>query len=315
MSRISRRKVRSLTLTDLGLRDDVPEEDIGQSSLSIDKSELSETDTILQQTRRALEMNYAGVILSGSPGTGKSWYAQQIAVELTGDWGAVRSVQFHPSYQYEDFVFGYMPLPQGGFAIQPKEFALVCREAAGHPERTYALIIDELSRSDVIRVFGEALTYLEVDKRDRAFGTACGEELIVPRNLVLIATMNPWDKGVDELDVALERRFAQIDLPPSGDTLLRLLIAKGAAAAFAEKMVSFFNSLQRLDNDLVRIGHAYFLTCVDKASASDTWSFRLRPTFSRACRLDKATYAQIEELWQAALEQGAVQADETAEAA
>ena len=260
-------------------------------------------------------MGYAGVLLSGPPGTGKSWYAQEIGFALAGTWDTVRSVQFHPSYQYEDFVFGYVARSEGGFELQEKEFAIVCRAAARDPERTHVLVVDEISRSDVIRVFGEALTYLETDKRDQPFKTASGEELTVPRNLVIIGTMNPWDRGVDELDIALERRFAHVDLPPDPDVLRRLLVEReGTEEEFADRIVGFFRKLQDQDTEGVRVGHAYFLKCTDRQSAERVWKFRLRPTLQRACRLDEALFERIERDWNDALAPSNGDAAEAADA-
>ena len=294
-------KFRALKLTDLQLSFLATQADGSEEAPIPPKGSLDDNDPILADVRAALEMGYAGVLLSGAPGTGKSWYAQQIGIALTGDEETVRSVQFHPSYQYEDFVFGHIAQSGGGFKLVEKEFARICRAAARNPDDVYVLIVDEISRSDVIRVFGEALTYLETDKRNQAFKTASGEELTVPSNLVLIGTMNPWDRGVDELDVALERRFAHIELPPSSTVLRRLLIGSGTDEAFADRIVGFFDTLQAEDTEGVRIGHAYFLRCTDPSAADRVWRFRLKPTLQRACRLDDALYKRLERAWNEAL--------------
>ena len=295
-------KIRALKLVDLGMGDLLhlksTENTISHQEVEIeDNSLLEKDDIVLSQVKRAIELGYAGVIISGSPGTGKSWYAQQIGVSLSGSWRAVRTVQFHPSYQYEDFVFGYVAQKDGTFLLTAKEFVIACREAAADHERMHILIIDEISRTDIIRVFGEALTYLERDKRDQPFMTASGEELTVPSNLILIGTMNPWDKGVDEIDIALERRFAQIDLNPSVEILKKLLLQK-TTDSFVNRIIDFFAKLNRYELEEVRLGHAYFLKCLDKESALDIWRFRIRPTLKRACRLNRELFERIELDWQ-----------------
>lgn len=304
MPSIALEPFRNLSLEELGLDHlaNPPQATEAVDFPAPDESELDESDPILAAARAAFDMGYAGLILCGPPGTGKSWYAQQIGIALSGNWEYVRSVQFHPSYQYEDFVFGYAPSVDGGFELRPKEFARTCKDAAGLPSATFVMVIDEISRSDVVRVFGEALTYLEMDKREQPFQAASGEELTIPRNLLVIATMNPWDKGVDELDMALERRFAQIDLRPSVDVLRRLLTAKKASTDFVDRLCSFFERLQGLSLETVRLGHAYFLGCTDVASACKVWDFRLRPTLRRACRLESELFGQIEAMWQEVIE-------------
>ncbi|WP_051251525.1 McrB family protein [Paenibacillus harenae] len=296
-------KIRDLKLADLDLSNLLRLNAMGNTRGSHQKMEikdvtlLDENDNVLKQVNRAFELGYAGVLISGSPGTGKSWYAQQIGVALSGSWEAVRTVQFHPSYQYEDFIFGYVAQKDGTFLISAKEFVLACRAAAVDPDRIHILIIDEISRTDIIRVFGEVLTYLERDKRDQPFKTASGEELSVPSNLMLIGTMNPWDRGVDEIDIALERRFAQIDINPSAD-VLRKLLSKKTTEPFINKIIAFFEKLNMYESEEIRLGHAYFLGCIDLEAALDIWSFRIKPTLKRACRFNAALFEQIELDWQ-----------------
>lgn len=172
----------------------------------------------------------------------------------------------------------------------------MCKRAMETKE-THVIVIDEISRCDVARVFGEALTYLEPDKRERTFYLSSGKPLSVPRNLIIIATMNPWDKGVDELDVALERRFAQIDMLPDSKALRTILETKKADPELTDRLVDFFEKVQALDDDMVHLGHAYFSNCIDEESAGYIWSFRLLPFFTKACRLDKEMLSQIKRLW------------------
>ena len=145
------------------------------------------------EVQQLLNDGFAGVVFSGPPGTSKSWYAREVALSLVGgDLERVDFVQFHPGYQYEDFIEGYVPNEKGGFDPVPRTFLRMC-ETAKSTSETVVIVIDELSRTDVVRVFGEALTYLETSKRQITFTLASGRTVFVPHNLIVIATMNPWD--------------------------------------------------------------------------------------------------------------------------
>jgi 5-methylcytosine-specific restriction enzyme B len=305
MDRVSDERVRPITVEDLGIDLSQPEvAAAAEAETTVDTIDerptvpkLDPHDKWLVEVQAALDMGFGGVILAGPPGTGKSYYAERVAHSITEDPDAVVTVQFHASYQYEDFMQGFAPVEEGGFALTDKVFVLACKAAIARPDVRHVIVIDEISRCDVARVFGEALTYLEVDKRGKPFTLASGDRLIVPANLTILATMNPWDKGVDELDVALERRFAQIDMPPDVDALRKILGDKGADPAFVDRLATFFSGIQQLNDDLVHVGHAYFGNCLDDASARRAWSFRLHPFFKKACRLNKEMLGQIESLW------------------
>ena len=109
------------------------------------------------------------------------------------------------------------------------------------PENTYVLVIDELSRADVGRVFGEALTYVERTKRELPFNIANGDKIKVPSNFVILATMNPFDRGVDEVDAAFERRFAKISMDPDRELLDELLTDNDMDEALKKRVIGWFS--------------------------------------------------------------------------
>lgn len=300
MDSVTQERVRPLSAEELGLNITLSESaasTAAESSIN-EVDRLPENNPLLREVRVALAMGFAGVIFSGPPGTGKSYFAERIAHTIASEASAVRVVQFHASYQYEDFMQGFAPAEDGsGFELQNKVFPLVCKQASENPEVTHVILIDEISRCDVARVFGEALTYLEPDKRGRTFYLASGKPLNVPNNLIILATMNPWDKGVDELDVALERRFAQIDMPPDAEALREILMEKKADPAFIERLITFFKAIQLIDDEMLHLGHAYFNNCVNEENAKRAWTFRLLPFFTKACRLDKEMLSNIKRLW------------------
>ena len=263
-----------------------------------DLPSLSENNVVLQRTKELIIDGFAGVILSGPPGTSKSWYARRLAFSLTkGDSERVRFVQFHPSYQYEDFIESYEPTDAGGFKPKARIFLTICEQAAAFPESMFILVIDELSRCDAVRVFGEALTYLEKSQRNVEFELASGRRVQVPSNLFIVATMNPWDRGVDELDMAFERRFAKIAMDPDVDILEKMLKENGLAELQTKRLLAFFRIVQTHRNTYARIGHAYFSRIGSIAALKRLWDFQLRFHFEKAFRQSPQEFAQLEDSW------------------
>ncbi len=305
MDSVTTNRVRPLSLEDLNIAPSAEEHDEPRPDPDVEP--LDDDDDLLAEVNAAIKMGFAGVILSGPPGTGKSWYAKRLAYKIAGNPDAVRIIKFHTSYQYEDFIEGYAPKNGGGFELQKKTFALICEDAAELPDVTHVLLIDEISRCDVARVFGEALTYVETDKRNMEFTLSSGSPLIVPDNLVILATMNPWDKGVDELDIALERRFAQIDVPPSVEAMRKILGNKKVDQGLIDRLTGFFESVQKIDDEMVHLGHAYFNNCVDEESCWRAWRFRLLPFFTKACRLNKEALNDVKRHWRKAFPEAPAQ--------
>lgn len=160
-------------------------------------------------------------IFYGPPGTGKSFIASHLARHLAGgEDGFVETIQFHAAYAYEDFVQGIRPVADAAGALSyrlvPGIFPLVCREAARRGGRC-VLVIDEINRADVGRVFGETMQLL--DYRDQPLSLAGGGQLTIPANVRILGTMNTADRSIALVDAALRRRFAFLALYPDYDLL------------------------------------------------------------------------------------------------
>lgn len=172
------------------------------------------------------------VIFYGPPGTGKTYVAMQIARHLAGSReDRVRLVQFHPSYAYEDFIEGYRPDPAGGaagFRLLPGPLKRMAAAAAREPGIPHILVIDEINRGNIAKVFGEL--YFLLEYRDHRIELQYSDEpFALPDNLWIIGTMNTADRSIALLDAALRRRFFFIpffpDTPPF-DGLLRRWLAR-----------------------------------------------------------------------------------------
>jgi 5-methylcytosine-specific restriction protein B len=289
--------VRLLTADDLGIGVKAVAESSHTSSAP-DAPEIGADHPLVQEIIRLAE-TFGGVILTGPPGTSKSFFAAAAAQVLAGgDKSRYLFVQFHASYQYEDFMIGVTP-EKDGFRLKEGPFLKLAHDASNNPHATYVLVIDELSRSDVGRVFGEALTYVERSKRELPFQIANGQELRVPSNMVILATMNPFDRGVDEVDAAFERRFAKISMEPDKEILLEMLDHNDMDSLLKNRVLHWFeraNGYARR-NPAAAVGHAYFASATDEASLRDIWEYQLKYLLQRAFRRDENTRADIETAW------------------
>ncbi|MET8691574.1 AAA family ATPase [Streptomyces bauhiniae] len=253
--------------------------------------------TILRLLRR-----FGGVILSGPPGTSKSWLAGQVADKIAEGHDDRRAdIQFHASYQFEDFIEGYRPKKDAnGFEPRDGVFLRLVRKANEHPDTNYVIVIDELSRADVGRVFGEALTYIERSKRGQTFVLPSGEQCSIPLNLYLIATMNPLDRGVDEVDAAFERRFAKIDMPPSRELLEELLDRNGFLNETVQRrLLGWFSKInaRSTQTPAAAIGHAYFADVVDPETLQEVWDYQLKHHVDRAFKYEPDTRTELMNGW------------------
>jgi 5-methylcytosine-specific restriction enzyme B len=244
----------------------------------VEPSKLPPDDPILDEVRALLGLGTSGIILRGAPGTGKSWYAHQIALAVTnGKQENIFRLQFHPSFTYEDFFDGFVPdeSTKSGFKVTGKTLRKALEKAQGTSE-TVVLLIDEINRGDTSRIFGEALTYIEQGWRGVEFTPKFGGPATsVPGNLLFLATMNPHDRSITQLDMALLRRFDHIDVPPSPERVSDFLTDAGMSAAQAEEVKKWFLSLQRLMP--FGLGHTFFLNVGDVSQLGLIWRYRILP--------------------------------------
>ncbi|MDY0290214.1 MAG: AAA family ATPase [Sphaerochaeta sp.] len=162
-------------------------------------------------------------IIYGPPGTGKTFMAEHLARHLVGGGnGFYELVQFHPAYAYEDFVQGIRPEVDGDgtpvFALKPGRFVSFCTKAS-RTQDTCVLIIDEINRANLARVFGELMYLLEYRDKKVHLANGEGNQFSIPAHVRIIGTMNTADRSIALVDFALRRRFAFIELAPDYDLL------------------------------------------------------------------------------------------------
>lgn len=218
-------------------RDALPDEVVGSKLLSeyavqniIDDGCFLPLDKLNKILERLVQKK--NLILQGPPGTGKTWLAKRLAYALIGQEATdrVRAVQFHPNLSYEDFVRGWRPNEGGTLALTDGPFMEMV-EAAKRNKGDFVLIIEEINRGNPAQIFGEVLTLIERDKRSPEYSLELSyrreknERVYIPDNLYVIGTMNVADRSLAQMDLALRRRFAFIDLKPElGDAWREFLI-------------------------------------------------------------------------------------------
>lgn len=233
------------------------------------------------------------IILQGAPGTGKTYSTAAIALSIIDDdiektvtlsdhavvmqryeeycsKGQIAFCTFHQSMDYEDFVEGLRPeLAAGGSAVtykvKPGIFKLICKRASDNPSSNYVLIIDEINRGNVSKIFGELITLLEKDKRINGVHPISvilpysGESFSAPSNLYIIGTMNTTDRSTGTIDYAVRRRFDFVTLE-ADETVLpdTLPIAK----TMFRRVRKFIEDRKLADIDIsdLMVGHSYFMT-------------------------------------------------------
>jgi hypothetical protein len=224
-------------------------------------------------------------IFQGPPGTGKTYIARKLAWALSGHDSRVEVVQFHPSYAYEDFVEGYRPTPSGGFALKPGPLKRLAKRAQADDQHHYVLLIDEINRGNIAKIFGEM--YFLLEYRNEAITLQYSEESFsLPPNLLILGTMNTADRSIALLDMAIRRRFRIIDLfvekPPLRGLLRRFLTAKAPDMIFLADMLDEVN--RRLADPHVSVGPSHFLLRdmggLSEEKAERIWTHSVVPALS-----------------------------------
>lgn len=222
------------------------------------------------------------IILRGVPGVGKTYCIKTIIKKsfdnLVED--SIEMIQFHQNYSYEEFVEGLRPQMNGGFGIERGLFYDISIRARDNPNNNYFLIIDEINRGNLSKVFGELLLLVENDKRDHysVKMTYSKEDFSVPSNLYIIGTMNTSDRSLTLVDYALRRRFSFLTLQPAFNTTKFNLYLENQMELEKEQIIKINNVMERVNNiikstldEQFRIGHSYFIAKKEDINDFDTW--------------------------------------------
>jgi 5-methylcytosine-specific restriction protein B len=189
---------------------------------------------------------------------------------------------FHPAYGYEDFLEGYHPDERDGrlvFRLEDGIFKRMCKDAADRADRDFFLVIDEINRGDIPRIFGELLTVLEKNKRGKAVTLPLSKTAFtVPPNVYVIGTMNTADRSIALLDTALRRRFAFVELMPDSGVLGETAVEGIPLGPWLDALNDRIREHLGRDARNLQVGHSYLMH--DGTVVSDF------PRFARVVRDD-----------------------------
>ncbi|MFH2259320.1 AAA family ATPase [Citrobacter freundii] len=237
------------------------------------------------------KLNCKQVVLQGPPGTGKTYLAKQTAMQIIQtDLTTCRSnlssvapdkywgiLQFHPSYGYEDFIQRMVPQQKTGEAmhieIVDMPFIIACKTAESIKPKPFVLIVDEMNRADLQKVFGELMYALEYREEPLTLQYS-REPLLIPDNLYVIGTMNTADSSVVQVDYAIRRRFVFFDVPPDSQ-----VISQSIEDEQTKKVaIELFKATNAACNNHPRfsIGHSYFLHA-DLAGLVNSFVYQVLP--------------------------------------
>lgn len=246
------------------------------NTINIDHSKISDFDILKEEDIK----KYQNMILYGVPGTGKTYFSIYIAVLLAkgknpniedlpdiDDYESILTqykefvednrisfVTFHQNYSYEDFICGIKPKILNNNLIFEMEYGIfynLCKEAQKNKDKNFCIIIDEINRGNISKIFGELITLIETSKRDLEIKLPNIEEpFSVPKNLFIIGTMNSSDKSISLIDVALRRRF----------NFFEMKINSNLVHDFCKDFYIELNKkIQKNYGDDLLISHSYFM--------------------------------------------------------
>jgi nucleoside-triphosphatase THEP1 len=266
-----------------------------------------------------ISINTKNIILYGAPGVGKTHNYQNLIsmiedntkseleifetitnnnekIELhqktfqdIEDDERVEFVTFHQNYSYEDFIEGFRPNEDDNIKLEDGIFKNIVNKALEQQNKNFYIVIDEINRGNISKIFGELITLIEEDKR--ANSDVDGLEVTlpyskklfkIPSNLYIVATMNSTDKSIATIDIALRRRFTFLKMKPNLELVDNIE---------AKILMSKLNDYIKLNiNEDYMLGHSYFMKVQNDEDLEFVKEYKIKPL------LEEYFYADDEKL-------------------
>lgn len=249
------------------------------------------------------------IIFAGPPGTSKTFFARKFAEYFTGNKDNIEIIQFHPSYNYEDFVEGIRPKIEkkknvSGYEIKDGILKKSNIKAFVHEKSKIVLIIDEINRGNISRIFGELIYLLEYREDEIKLTYSSERPFKLQDNLYIIGTMNTADRSIALMDYAIRRRFAFFEFKANSEVLSKWMDEKGISKKIKNKVVSFMDEINNIIaqsslGEECQIGQSYFMKDnIDKTKLEKIFNYKILPLLKEYYFADKNQIKNIESKFQ-----------------
>lgn len=265
--------------------------------LFIDEQKLKNIQQLLEEKKQ--------IIFYGPPGTSKTFVAKKFSRYFTQNLECIEIIQFHPSYSYEDFIEGIKPRlsDEGeatGFVKQPGIFKNLVDKCIKNPDNKFVLIIDEINRGNISKIFGELIYLLEYRKDKIHLTYSPKEEFYIPENLYIIGTMNSADRSIAFVDYALRRRFYFVDFYPDEQVIKKWFVKNGIREPHQGIVLGLMRDINsEISNKLgkeYQVGYSYFMKDLDNEKVRRIIDYAIIPLIEQYFFGKKESVDQIKDV-------------------